>query len=150
MTKKAKYRPKPVVLDVMAYVKASMKPLAAVGSELVKLRIINHDALLALAQGRSTLGDMNKLIEVGNMSEALAHQGFGKDWEPEIRAGQDALLTVARRDKWVCRSEELSAIREMVEVNDAQLDVVTIAQLEKGMAHIREVKRNKRARRIKE
>jgi len=27
---------------------------------------------------------------------------------------------------------------------------VTIAQLEKGMAHIREVKRNKRARRIKE
>jgi len=148
MRKKSKYKLKPVYLDAMAFVQSGMKPLAAVGSELVKLRIINHDALLALAQGRATLGDMNKLVEVGNMSEAFAHQGIGSDWTAEIRAGQDGLLAVAQRSKWVGKGLELAAIRELIEVHDAQLDVVTVTQTERAFAHIREVKRNKRARKI--
>ena len=89
-----------------------------------------------------------KLIAAGNMAEAFAHQGIGAEWNAEIRAGEDAILAVARRDKWVCKAGELNAIRELMDVHDAQLEVVTVSQVEKALAHIKEVKRNKRARRI--
>ena len=148
MRKRSAYRPRPVLLDALAHVKSGMKPLTQVAGEYVKLKIINHDALLALTQGKATWQSMNKLIAAGNMAEAFAHQGIGAEWNAEIRAGEDAILAVARRDKWVCKAGELNAIRELMDVHDAQLEVVTVSQVEKALAHIKEVKRNKRARRI--
>lgn len=148
MRKRSAYRPRPVLLDALAHVKSGMKPLTQVAGEYIKLKIINHDALLALTQGKATWQSMNKLIAAGNMAEAFAHQGIGSQWGSEIRAGEEAILSVARRPKWIGNAAELNAIRELMDVHDAQLEVVTVSQVEKALAHIKEVKRNKRARRI--
>ncbi len=148
MRKKSKYKPRPVILDPMSYVQSGMKTLSQVVGELVRLKIRNHDALLALVQGKATFEHMLTLTEAGNMTQAFAYQGIGNEWAKEISSGEDALLAVAQRSKWVCRASELAAIRELLEVHDAQLDVVTVSQIEKAFAHIRETIRHKRAKTI--
>jgi hypothetical protein len=146
--KRSRYRPKPVRLDVMAFVRAGMRQLAEMGGELATLKIKNHDALTSLVQGRASRHDMEILICTCNMTAALAVQGYGKEWTEEIVAGEAAVLAIATRPRWLCRGEELNAVREMFDVHDAQLEVVTVREIETAMDYIDEVKRNKLAKRI--
>jgi hypothetical protein len=148
MKKRSRYRPKLVRLDVMGFVQAGMKPLSAVGGELATLQIKNHGSLAALSHGQATQRDMDILICTSNMTEALAKQGFGNDWAAEIAAGEAALCAVAARDRWICRGSELHAMRELLDVHDAQLEVVTVRNIETAMDYIDEVIRNKLAKRI--
>ena len=148
MRKKSRYRPTSIRYDVMGFVMSGIRTLSQTGGTLSTLQIKNYDALASLVQGRATLHDMNILIEISNMAEALAKQGYGKQWVTEITAGEEAIKAVASRDKWVCRSTEMNAIRELFNVHDAQLEVVTVSEIEQALDYINEVKRNKRARRI--
>jgi hypothetical protein len=72
------------------------------------------------------------------MAEALARMKIGDDYAAEIKAGQDALLAVAKRgvsrdDRFVLKAEELTAINLVLEIHDAQLEITTIGELEKAM-----------------
>lgn len=153
--KRSKYKPKPIRVDTMSYVVSGMKKFDDI-SVAVNLRIRNHDALEALRLGKATREDLDILIGAFNMAEGFMRlrDEFGKDWTAEIRAGQDALLSVARRGvergSFVCRAEELTAILLLMELHDAQLDQATVKDMELAMAVIQEDFRNKLARPIKE
>jgi hypothetical protein len=60
----------------------------------------------------------------------------------------DMEILISLRPRWLCRGEELNAVREMFDVHDAQLEVVTVREIETAMDYIDEVKRNKLAKRI--
>lgn len=140
MKKRSRYRPKGVRLDNLTWVMSSIKPFTQV-SAAVDLRLKNHEAMDALRRGEATKEDMDVLIGAFNMCEGYIrlNPDFGRDWATEIRAGQDALLYVARRgvkmgNRFVCRAEELTAIRLTLEIHDAQLERSTVQQLEQALA----------------
>jgi len=155
MRKRSKYKPKGVRLDAMDYIKSGLKNFNEVETA-VDLRLKNHLALESLRTGQATTKDIDVLIGAFNMAEALRRlrDDFGLDWAREISEGQDALLAVGRRGleslRFICKASELVAIRLVMEIHDAQLDKVTVKDLEQAMDIVMDDYRNKRMRAIKE
>lgn len=137
------YRPKPVRIDPVGYVLTGLKPVGEVGDELVMLRIKNHGALAALTQGKASNEEFNMLISALNVTEALMLQDMGARWMPYLKAGQEALKAVGARYKqikrFVLRGEEMAALNLAMEVHDAQLEICTVAQIERAIMMVRRV-----------
>lgn len=156
MRKRSKYKPKGVRLDAVTWVVAGMKKITDLPDTDVALRIRNHDALTAVVQGRATKAEADVLIAAFNMAEALplVNPAFGVDWKPEIREGQDALLSMCRRGvktgRFVFTGPELKAVQQAMEVHDAQLDAMRVSDMEKALDIVENMVRSKRAIRIYE
>lgn len=135
------YRPKPVRIDPVGYVLTGMMPLDQVGDELVTLRVKNHGALAALTQGRATNDDFNMLISALNVTEALMMQDMGTEYSPDLRAGQAALTAIGQRRKqigrFVLRADEMKVLNLAMDVHDAQLEICTVAQIERAILTVR-------------
>jgi hypothetical protein len=144
--KRSKYRPKGVIMDPMAYVKESLSPVEA--SYLLALRIRNHAAMMALTQGKATRDDIDLMIVMANMTEALYRMGLGRDYAEEVRQGLDALYEVGRRGasnyKFVLRANEMGALNTLMELHDAQMDIATVGDVDRALRMVREEKRLRR------
>ena len=155
MRKKSKYKPKGVRTDNMTWVMSSIKPFKEISAG-TDLRIKNHDAMDKLRRGVADRADMDVLIGAANMCEGYMRlrDEFGKDWSAEIRAGQDALLAVARRgldsNKFICKAPELVANNLVLEIHDAQLDQSTVQDMERALAIVEKDQRHGKARSVKE
>ncbi len=154
MRKRSKYRPKGVIMDTMTWVRAGMKRVDQISAGTT-LKIRNHDAMNNMRLGQATRREIDAIIDAMNVAEALADQGIGEDWKPEIRAAQDAMLTLARRGvangmRFIAKGEELKALNLCMEIHDAQLEVVTVKQLEVAMDDVLERMRLKKMRSIVE
>lgn len=153
MRKRSKYRPKGVRLDAVSWVINGMKPVTVAKDEILTLRIKNHMALDVLRTGGGGKSDMDVVITALNMTEALARLRIGGELSDQIRAGQDALYALAQRGarlgRFVFTGPELQAINLAMEIHDAQLDVCTIAELEKAVDIVKQELRSKRMRVIK-
>ena len=136
--KKSKYKPKGVRLDATTWVINGFRNISETGDAVLHLKIKNHESLECLRKGEATRMDIDAIISAFNMAEALARMQIGDDYSAEIKAGQDALLDVAKRgvsrdDRFVLKAEELTAIMLVAEIHDAQLEITTIGELEKAM-----------------
>jgi hypothetical protein len=152
MKKRSKYKPKGVRLDNMAWVQSGLKRVEDV-SESSTIKIRNHDAMNTLRLGQATELEINVIISALNISEALALRGIGSDWMPELRTAQDHLLALARRGmttRFIVRGDELTALNLAMEIHDAQLETVTVKQLETALEDVRETVRLRKARPIVE
>jgi hypothetical protein len=151
MRKRSKYRPRGLIADTMLYVTSGMKVVGAISAGTT-LKIKNHAALEQVRQGLGTREDIDVLICAFNITEALALMRIGDDWKDEIRAAQDALLAMGRRGvetgKFILRGPELTSFNLAMEIHDAQLDACTVAELEKAIAFVETVVKNKQARPI--
>ena len=143
MRKRSKYRPKPQLHDPLNWVISGLKPILSVTDVMSNVRIKNHLALRCVVDGTATRKDMDVLIEAFNVTEALTRVDatLGKDWSAEIRAGQDALLTMCKRgvakgDRFVFTGAELNAANTVMELHDAQLERCTVAQMEKALHEV--------------
>ena len=155
MRKRSSYKPKGVRLDTMAWVKSGLLPVSKVDHAGITLKIKNHDALTNITQGRGTRDDIDIVIAAMNVTEALALIGKGKDWHAEIRAAQDAILTMARRglakdNKFLFNGPEMQAVNLAMEIHDAQLDACTVDELQKAITLSKHIIRTGRARVINE
>ena len=133
-----KYKPKGVRLDAITWVINGFRNISETGDAVLHLKIKNHESLECLRKGEATRMDIDAIISAFNMAEALARMQIGDDYAAEIKAGQDALLAVAKRgvsrdDRFVLKAEELTAINLVLEIHDAQLEITTIGELEKAM-----------------
>ena len=154
MTRK-KYKPKGVRLDAVQWVINGFRNISETGDAVLHLKIKNHESLECLRKGEATRLDIDAIISAFNMAEALARMQIGDDYAAEIKAGQDALLAVAKRgvsrdDRFVLKAEELSAINLVLEIHDAQLEITTIGELEKAMDIVTKEIKMRRARPILE
>jgi hypothetical protein len=151
MRKRSKYRPRGLIADTMLYVTSGMKVVGAISAGTT-LKIKNHAALESVRQGLGTREDIDVLICAFNITEALALMRIGDDWKDEIRAAQDALLAMGRRGvetgKFILRGPELTSFNLAMEIHDAQLDACTVAELEKAIAFVETIVKNKQARPI--
>ena len=136
--KKSKYRPRPVRVDNITWVINGFRNISETGDAILHLKIKNHESLECLRKGIAQRIDIDTIIGAFNMAEALARMKIGDDYAKEIKAGQDALLDVAKRgvgrdDRFILKAAEMSAINLTMEIHDAQLDITTIGELEKAM-----------------
>jgi hypothetical protein len=153
--KKSKYRPKGVRLDATTWVINGFRNISETGDAVLHLKIKNHESLECLRKGEATRLDIDAIISAFNMAEALARMQIGDDYAAEIKAGQDALLDVAKRgvsrdDRFVLKATELSAINLVLEIHDAQLEITTIGELEKAMDIVTKEIRMRKARPVLE
>lgn len=151
MKKRSKYRPKGVRADNISYVLSGLKGVTKISAGTTLL-IQNHDALNTIRLGTATRREVDMMISAFNVAEALAVRDVGNQYAAEIRAAQDAVFALATRGattgRFVITGPELQALNLGMEIHDAQLEVVTVAELEKAMDYVREVIRNKRTRRV--
>ena len=153
MRKRSSYRPKPIRADALNYVLSGLKPLSETGDAMATLKIKNHGAMAATAQGQATRDDMDILIAATNIAEALALGGIGDEYKAEIRSGQDALKDlcargVERDDRFVFKAQELAALNIAMDIHDAQLEAITVQQLEQAVEYVKKVIRSGKARKI--
>lgn len=153
MRKRSRYRPKGVIPDPITYVLNGFKPMREMPQQ-VSLMIKNHQALLEITQGKGKREQIDLLIAAMNMSEALyrVNPELGSDYAQDIRAAQDAILTMSRRGlakgSFLFTGPELQAMNRGMEVHDAQLDTCTLGELDKALALVQQEIRGKRARAI--
>lgn len=136
----------------MTWVQAGLQKLDALSAGTT-LKIRNHDAMNNIRMGVATRQDIDSVIDAFNVAEALAKRGVGADWATEIRAAQDALLVLARRGvergfKFIVKAEELVAMNLGMEIHDAQLEAVTVKELEGAMNDVMENLKHKRMRAV--
>jgi hypothetical protein len=122
----------------------------------VSLKLKNHEALDSILRGEGTRDHVDVLIAAMNMSEALIRirDELGVDWKAEIRAAQDALLTMAKRglerSSFVFTGPEMTAVKLVMDVHDVQLDSCTVQDMEKALFIVEEEIRMKKCRPIVE
>lgn len=137
MRKRSKYRPKGVLINPVGYVLEGLTLVRSHDSFMLDLKIKNHDAMTALTQGRATRQDMDTLVDMVNVTEALYRLGFGKEYEEVLAAGLASLLAVGRRGvktlRFILNSQEMKAINEVMELHDAQMEVITIKDMERAI-----------------
>jgi hypothetical protein len=142
MRKRSKYRPKHVLLNPMGFVLESISPVASHTSFMLDLKIKNHGALETLTKGKAKHTDIDVLIAMVNMTEAFARLGFGKDYSDVVRDGLQALRDVGKRGavsgSFVLKAHEMNAMNTVMELHDAQMEVVTLKDMDAAIALVQE------------
>lgn len=154
MRKRSKYRPRGVLINTLGYVLEGMTPVAKYDTYLVDLKIKNHLAMTALTKGLATRDDIDTLIATANITEALYRMGFGREYADVVKDGLDALRGVGRRgietNKFILKSSEMNALNVMMELHDAQMDLITVKEMDKAIALVKEEFRQRKMRPIVE
>lgn len=150
MRKRSKYRPRGVLLNPMGFVLESLTPVRAHASIALDLRIKNHNAMTALTTGVATREDIDTLVAALNVTEALYRLGFGKEYGKEVHDALAALRAVGNRGwhngmKFILKSAEMLALNTALELHDAQLDVITLKDLERALHIVQEEMRTRKA-----
>jgi hypothetical protein len=118
-----------------------LAPVTSHANYLLDVRIKNHGAMTALTQGRATRADMDILVASLNIVEALYRRGFGADYKDVVHAGLEALRSVGARgaatNKFILRADEMRALNEAMELHDAQLEVITVRDMDIAVKDVR-------------
>ena len=154
MRKRSKYRPRAVLANPLGYVLESLKPVAQHEQYLVELKIKNHLAMTTLTRGEATRGDIDTLIASVNIVEALYRLGFGREYADVVRDGLDALRSVGKRGvesgRFILKADEMNALNLVMELHDAQMELITIKDMDKAIDLVKEEHRLRKVRPIVE
>jgi hypothetical protein len=137
MRKRSSYRPKPVLVNPLLYVLESFRPVRDHDSYLIDMKIKNHGALSNLTRGVAGRQDIDTLISMGNVTEALYRLGFGREYGDVVKQGLDSLHDVGKRGvqtgRFILKAQEMSHLNLSMELHDAQMDLITIKDMEKAI-----------------
>jgi hypothetical protein len=156
MRKRSKYKPRPVRTDNLNWILAGMKKVGTLPTAGTALKLKNHEALDSILKGQGTKEHVDVLINAVNMAEAMVRirDDLGADWKTEIRAAQDAIYTMAKRGvergSFAFTGPEMTALKLVMDVHDAQLDDCTVREMERALEIAAEEVRLKKCRAIVE
>jgi hypothetical protein len=138
-----KYRPKSQLVNPITYVLEGFKPVTEYSEYLADLKIKNHLSMTLLLQGKATKKDMDNLVAMSNMVEALQQMGFGTDYKDVAVEGRHALLSVIWRAteklRFVPTGPEITALNTLMELHDAQMEIVTVGDIDKAIARAKQL-----------
>lgn len=154
MKKRSAYRPKPMLINPLMYVLESLKPVREHDSFLIDLKIKNHGAMSSLTRGEASRDDMDALITMVNVVEALYRLGYGQEYGDVVRDGLNALHEVGKRGvstgRFVLKSKEMSDLNTVMELHDAQMEVITVKDMERVTEMVRKEFEQRKMRTFKE
>ncbi len=140
MTKpRKKYRPKPVLANPVAWVIEGVRKLDHSIPELQALRYAVHDAAVKLSQGQAVRKDMEQLVAASNMVEALlATTDLGAEVYADIsQEGRKALTSICRREKFIAKGPELTAINGLLVLHDTLLETISLSELTTAVVYVK-------------
>lgn len=124
----------------MGYVVESVTYLSSNNFPLVDLKIKNSQAMCALLQGTAKKSDIDKLISMCNVTEALLDMGFGTDYKAMFTEGKCAILAIVSRavkhGRFVPTGPEIGSLNTLMALHDAQLEVITVKDIEKAICAV--------------
>jgi len=157
MRKRSKYRPRRMLLDPLGYVIEGTRPLTSHDSYLVDLKLRNHGAMMAVLQGSATKREINDLIAMHNIQEAIHRMIIQRiitdlyiefDSSTLVR-GKAALLELSARGaqtgRFICRAPEIQALNDLMDMHDELMGMITVMHMEKAITFANGEIRNKRA-----
>jgi hypothetical protein len=137
MRKRSSYRPRDKLVNPVAYVVEGLKPVKEHHSYLIDLKIKNHGAMSNLTRGLADKEDVNTLINMVNVVEALYRLGFGREYGDVVKDGLDALHDMGKRGvqtgRFILKAQEMSHLNLIMELNDAQMDLINIKDMERAI-----------------
>ena len=132
MRKRSAYKPKPVIGNPVAFV-IGLTGRVASSSGMIDFKIKNYSAMASLMQGTATAKDMSILIEMSNICEAMREMGIGDAYESICTEGRYAICKIAERKRthgrYTPTGIEMQALRDLLELHDAQMEVATVRDL---------------------
>lgn len=132
-----RYAFKPVLTNPLGYVLESFAPIREHDFPLMAVKIKNSAAMVALLQGRATKAEMNTLVAMSNICEALYELGFGTEYQNVCVEGRYAILSIVHRatthGRFTPRGPEITMLNTLMELHDAQMDVITVRDLERAV-----------------
>lgn len=153
MRKRSNYRPKPVFANPLAFVLESNKLLKDHESYVVNWELKNIAAFSSLLKGEATKAEIDTLVAARNIVEALLVICGIKQDDGTLARSACALIEICDRynqGKRALKAPEIQALRDMMQVHDELLEVVTVGQFEKALAYARKEIRAGKAQVLKE
>lgn len=137
MRKRSKYRPRTVLQDPLQFVMSGMQRLPGLKDQYLTLQLKNRLALEKLRTGEATRDDIEQLVAMANMSEALALNGKGMDWLDEIQESQRHLHYLAERGvqrgmRFIMRGPEWEALKLLADLHEVQLENSAVYDIERA------------------
>lgn len=143
-----RYVPKPK-MNTLILVGENIKPVTSHAGYLLDLKLKNSTAMAALLRGQATRRDMDLLIAMSNIVTALQHYGFGKEYKEVATQGRMAIISIAHRaikvKRFVPTGPEITALNELMELHDAQFDIITVKDLDIAIEYAKAKVRSKAA-----
>ena len=133
--KKSAYKPRPIRADALGWVVKGLQPVTTNPASLT-LRIKNHQAMVELEVG-GTQEDARVIVAALNMTAAFSLNGIGSDWASEIESALTALDAMVTRGRhagaYKLTPAELNTVWKAISIHEAQLEAVTVQELEQAM-----------------
>lgn len=103
----------------------------------------SHASMKALVEGNAKRIDLQHITMAHNMVCALMKQGFGEPHAEDIEASAAALDSIAKRAREKSRilgtGPELNALNFMLQIHDAMMDVISVAEYNRAVVHSNKV-----------
>jgi len=135
--KKSKYKPRQVLQNPLGFVLENITPITQHEDYLLNLQLKNSSAMERLLQGKATKKDMNTLIAMSNITEALQMMGFGTEYKEVAVDGREALIGIIMRAVKILRftptGKEIQSLNMLMELHDAQMDVITVKSMDEAI-----------------
>lgn len=105
-----------------------------------------------LIKGEATEDQIDILINMANVTEALYRMGFCQDSGEFIKTGLEALKVIGDRGaelgRYVLKAHEIVAMNDLLDVHDEQMTKVTVKNMEDAMDLVDEERRQKKMKTI--
>ena len=154
MRKRSKYKPKPVLQNPLGYVMESATPLIEHETYVVDWQLKNNSAFEKLLKGIADKKDINTLVAARNITEGLMVTLKGADADGTLARSAVALIELCDRGNagksLVMKAQEIQAMRDMMQLHDELLEVVTVRQFERALEYTKNEIKVGRARHLKE
>ena len=154
MRKRSKYKPKPVLANPLGYVMESATPLIEHETYVVDWQLKNNSAFEKLLKGIADKKDINTLVAARNITEGLMVTLKGADADGTLARSAVALIELCDRGNagksLVMKAQEIQAMRDMMQLHDELLEVVTVRQFERALEYTKNEIKVGRARHLKE
>lgn len=140
-----KYKPKRVSPNPMLEVMQGMTLASESLSDLITTqRLKTSESMRKLLSGESTKYSINELVEVCNLTEVLRQSGFGKgDYDHVCIDARESILSIVERahriNKFVGNGDEIKALNTMIELHDAQLDIIKAKEFGEAIFRARQL-----------
>lgn len=137
MRKKSKYKPRQVLQNPLGFVLENITPITQHEDYLINLQLKNSSAMERLLKGKANKQDMNTLIAMSNITEALQMMGFGTEYKEVGVEGREALIGIIMRAVKILRftptGKEIQSLNMLMELHDAQMDVITVKSMDEAI-----------------
>ena len=134
MRKRSAYRPRRVLRNTVGFVMDGFSLMSEHSEQLLTLRVKNHGAMVALTQGKAQTPQIATLISMYNVTEALVKMGIGKEFMESMDTSRAAIISIVKRNhkinKYVATGDEMKALNELIDLHDAQMDVVSVKEMD--------------------